>query len=303
MEKLPNFAKCYAILGVFPDDDWATVRNAYLRQIRRWHPDRIQNHAHQALAEEKTKELNSAYQELSQFHRRHGTLPPDESSERKSSRASQSDIAQVDFDVNFNPVDGWAGTASDISESSAPKRRRFGGPAAAVTLLALAYLLWEGLWPATPEYDEPSYPMEAGTGHADKDSSEILFRRHSGQDKSAIKVGRTATTSAQTGAQQPSVSPPSPPGSSSRLAESPALLDGVETGSTKTEVLALQGPPLRQTEYVWYYGKSRIYFRDGKVTGWYESPGDPIRFNRDTGRQQSVDSSVSSGTFAKPISP
>ena len=80
MDRPKNYAKCYAILGVFPDDDWTTVRNAYQRQIRRWHPDRYQNRSHQELAEEKTKALNYAYHELSDYHRRFGALPADGSS-------------------------------------------------------------------------------------------------------------------------------------------------------------------------------------------------------------------------------
>jgi DnaJ domain len=39
-------------------------------------------------------------------------------------------------------------------------------------------------------------------------------------------------------------------------------------GSTKAEVWAVQGPPTRTSEYVWEYGGSRVYFRDGRVSKW-----------------------------------
>jgi hypothetical protein len=39
-------------------------------------------------------------------------------------------------------------------------------------------------------------------------------------------------------------------------------------GSTKDEVLAVQGTPTRVGEYEWAYGLSTIDFRDGRVVSW-----------------------------------
>jgi hypothetical protein len=52
-------------------------------------------------------------------------------------------------------------------------------------------------------------------------------------------------------------------------------------GSTKDEVRALQGAPLRESGNVWDYGLSRVHF-DSKeqVIGWEESPLDPLRVKR-----------------------
>jgi hypothetical protein len=43
-------------------------------------------------------------------------------------------------------------------------------------------------------------------------------------------------------------------------------------GSTKSEVRAVQGSPLIETDTVWDFGLSKIYFRNGRVTGWDSSP-------------------------------
>ncbi len=52
------------------------------------------------------------------------------------------------------------------------------------------------------------------------------------------------------------------------------------TGSTKIEVRAVQGTPLREMDNVWDYGLSRIYFEKDKVVGWHESPLEPLHIKR-----------------------
>jgi len=44
-------------------------------------------------------------------------------------------------------------------------------------------------------------------------------------------------------------------------------------GSTKDEVLAVQGTPTRVTERLWEYGASRVFFTDGRVARWEVWPG------------------------------
>jgi hypothetical protein len=48
-------------------------------------------------------------------------------------------------------------------------------------------------------------------------------------------------------------------------------------GSTKDEVLAVQGTPTRMTERLWEYGVSRVFFIDNRVTKWEEWPGSPLQ--------------------------
>ena len=47
-------------------------------------------------------------------------------------------------------------------------------------------------------------------------------------------------------------------------------------GSTKDEVLAVQGTPTRMTERLWEYGASRVFFTDNRVTRWEVWPGSPL---------------------------
>ncbi|MGE3541710.1 MAG: J domain-containing protein [Candidatus Tectimicrobiota bacterium] len=47
-------------------------------------------------------------------------------------------------------------------------------------------------------------------------------------------------------------------------------------GSSKDEVLTVQGTPTRLTEHVWEYGASRVFFTDNRVSTWDEWPGAPL---------------------------
>jgi len=51
-------------------------------------------------------------------------------------------------------------------------------------------------------------------------------------------------------------------------------------GSSKSDVYAVQGPPMRMTDTVWHYGPSRVYFRGDAVTGWSVSSGTPLRLGQ-----------------------
>jgi hypothetical protein len=48
-------------------------------------------------------------------------------------------------------------------------------------------------------------------------------------------------------------------------------------GSTKDEVLAVQGTPTRLSDRVWEYSHSRVYFDSERVTRWEEWRGSPLK--------------------------
>lgn len=56
----------HAVLGIGPDASPEEIRRAYQDRIHAYHPDRVANAAPElrALAEERTKEINAAYAEL-----------------------------------------------------------------------------------------------------------------------------------------------------------------------------------------------------------------------------------------------
>jgi hypothetical protein len=50
-----------------------------------------------------------------------------------------------------------------------------------------------------------------------------------------------------------------------------------QLGSTKDEVLAVQGTPTSFSEFQWGYGLSHVSFQGGRVTSWYVSPVNSLR--------------------------
>ena len=54
----------YQILEVEPHASQAKIKEQYLLLIQAWHPDKFPNLAHKAQAEEKTKDINAAYEIL-----------------------------------------------------------------------------------------------------------------------------------------------------------------------------------------------------------------------------------------------
>lgn len=52
-------------------------------------------------------------------------------------------------------------------------------------------------------------------------------------------------------------------------------------GSSKGDVRSAQGAPLFETDAVWDYGTSRVYFDEhGRVSGWEEYPLQPLNITR-----------------------
>ena len=85
---------------------------------------------------------------------------------------------------------------------------------------------------------------------------------------------------------------PKLPEPSSKVAESEVLANRVNSGnsaavkvpatfftigSTKDEVLTVQGAPTEFGEYVWKYGLSSVHFQNGRVASWDVFPGQPLR--------------------------
>ena len=70
------FSSSYRHLDVEPGSSWQEVRRAYKRSVKKWHPDHFHNDSKtQSIAAEKIKEINCAFDLLSEHYRTHGVLP------------------------------------------------------------------------------------------------------------------------------------------------------------------------------------------------------------------------------------
>ena len=69
-----------------------------------------------------------------------------------------------------------------------------------------------------------------------------------------------------------------------RVMRDPLLADldrGIRVGDSKLVVRAILGPPVIGNDEVWEYGPSHVTFKNGVVTGWFNSPLKPIRVDED----------------------
>jgi hypothetical protein len=48
-------------------------------------------------------------------------------------------------------------------------------------------------------------------------------------------------------------------------------------GSSKSDVIRIQGPPNKVAGNVFVYGLSAVYFKNGRVESWHTDPGSPLK--------------------------
>jgi hypothetical protein len=294
-----DYWDCYATLGVTPDTDWETLRAHYKRLMGQWHPDRFSaDTASEAIAEERSKRITRAYQELEKYRRDHGVLPrmkpaavavaaqgPMRFADPVSGRADSKDRADP----------GTTGANFRESAKRRPGRRR----RVAIALSALIVVLY-----LSYRYHDEWVPNDTADGARDPDvAAQAPPLAENPREPGGISVGSTlgevyaiqGVPTLTRGdswhygnsqihfAQGKVISWNQHPDNPLRIArDQPIQLRGgyFGVGSTKDEVRATQGTPVTETETVWDYGPSRIYFEHNRVIRWEESPMQLLRVPR-----------------------
>ncbi len=276
---IPGYQKSYSILGVFQDDDWETVRNAYKRQIRRWHPDRFQEPDKRRIAEDKCKEINIAYKVLDDYYQQHGVLPPGSTPDLHSTAAAENPQSANEARSgpgaeNSTGTEYFTGTQEhrDISAGSRQSARRgYAGIAFTIAAVASGYMLLEPHLTGVPGDVEFGYAEPVDT-----EPAAIVFDNRQAGSTSIPETDRSVVGSTDVHAAWKSGGTTQEPGDP----DARGRLPYIARGSTKQDVLAIQGRPLRATDTAWEYGLSRINFQDGIVTDWYENPMNPLIVQR-----------------------
>jgi len=316
MDTNHNYEQCYSILGLRPDSSWAEVRRNYRNLLKKWHPDRFEDLSDKhRQAEERTKEITKAYKALADYHRKHSVLPdvsppapphtPDTAETGHAERDEQpgSDLDHADDRTPASDVQSDEPVGPQHARSV--RWRTVAGLSFAVLIIAL----WLSETPGTkttPDADETgsgtSSPASVPGGHSESNSGSKLFRRgstigevYSAQGiptntgdgfweygKSKIYIANGVVTHWEEHPDNPLRVP------AVDQQEALPLKDIFTRGSTKNEVRAIQGIPWHQTEEEWRYGSSRVFFSGGLVTGWEESPLNPLKIDHTTGSYSSV---------------
>ncbi len=299
-----QYANHYRILGIRPGASWKELRKAYKGLVNVWHPDRFQQNIEQRkLAEEKTKEITQAYKELAEYYKKFGGLP------------GPSKVAETFPAENIAPHETpETRPAPDIQETQVPaadgaspqtheKRwSKFEARTLAVTALAgFVYFVWQILpWDRS---DIPPPPKKQAEQTADAPIDDNSNRREPAPEKYftygsplgevyAIQgvptrterdiwyYGKSKVYFSKGKVLRWEDSPDSPLRVMAAAENDKLNTMFFSEGSSKEQVLAVQGAPDRDAENVWDYGASRVYFDNNRVKGWDESPFNPLRVRR-----------------------
>lgn len=296
-----RYAKNYRILGVPPDVTWKQLRQVYKSLVNNWHPDRFQQDTRQRkLAEEKTKEINQAYQELAVHYKKFGALPQVTKATKTPATNDLSPQDAPDTHSVHAPQDTEASSA--VVTSPLVRRSQWfkltpraiaGAALVGIAYLTLEIMPWEssdGLAPDKNHSDEA----------ADKQKNEETYHRRPSEKKYftfgtslgevyAIQgvptkteqdiwyYGRSKIYFAKGKVQRWEESPDNPLQTTINPGTERINAEFFGTGSSKKEVIAVQGVPERDAGNVWDYGLSRVYFDNDRVKGWDESPFNPLK--------------------------
>jgi hypothetical protein len=294
-----SYSECYLTLGATPDTDWETLRANYRRLIGRWHPDRFSGDAvSKGIAEERSKQITLAYQTLEKYRRDHGALPPTKPAAVTAQGPAMSAEPMSERPASEVRVEP-AKTGPAVREFA--KRR----PVRRVAI-ALAFFVLIGALYLAPRYQDERASDDdrpAASAHDPGVATPAPRLKESPRDSPGISTGSTlgevyaiqgvpTLTQGDTWhygnsqirfAQGKVISWKEHPDDPLRIVRDQSVQPHGTTfdvGSTKEEVRAIQGTPVRETDTLWDYAPSRVYFRHDRVIRWEESPVQPLRVPR-----------------------
>lgn len=298
--------RCYRTLGVEPGCSWTALRSAYRRLVRRWHPDSRPTDMPSRAAEERIKEITIAYRTLSEYRKQHGRLPAiDPTYTAGPAPAAAGSEVKTNSTANRQRPEPQA-TVTTPKEHG--EHSRWGKPVLrmliAGMLLAIGYTaarnMLSGDEPLQEPATAPSVPRDSPAGEVTRQpdvpsqppkffgvgspvgtvyevqgipsrvdgdvwyygESKVYFQRGvvGGWDEHSLHPLKVHDATNDERARQ--------------------VQRDFGIGSTKEEVRSLQGAPVIESESVWDYGLSKVYFENGRVAGWSNSPMRPLKLRK-----------------------
>lgn len=299
-----RYANNYRVLGIRSGASWKELRKAYKSLINIWHPDRFQQNIDQRkLAEEKTKEITQSYKELAEYYKKFGTLPGVTKTTEKS---VVEDVAPQNAQ-NAHP-EPKSQNVEPATTESAPAQEHEIQPSkpgtrilVAVALAGIVFFAWQIMPGDRSDNLSQKKPPAESTVDTSKDE---ISNQHASASKKYFTFGTPlgkvyAIQGVPTKTEQDiwyygkskvyfakgkvlcweeNTDNPLRVEITPEDGKMEAMFFG--EGSSKEQVLAVQGAPDRDAENVWDYGVSRVYFEKNRVKGWDESPFNPLRIKR-----------------------
>ena len=288
-----HYLQHYRILGVQPGCGFRDLKYAYRRLVKNWHPDHFavgHESGDLALAETRIKEINKAFLTLSNYYKKHGYLPI------SSEEVARQDIGGASFWPDGSQTSGQRSSQhKKASTFSASLRFMIIGAA-----LGIAYAAWnahrqeEATTLDVDSSSTNSAPIEQPqSGSPTQQVTENYFTVGSTLgDVIAIQgvptkieggvwlYGRSKIYFEKGAVLRWVEDPANPLKAYIDLPPFKTSLKKFTIGSTKQDVREIQGAPLRESENTWEYHVSKVYFKENRVKGWYDSPLDPLKIHK-----------------------
>jgi len=258
----------FRLLGLKPGASPAEVKQAYRELAKKWHPDFFQQErpGDRRTAEERFKDITAAYRRLS----RQWKVPTETAVQDDPGRAGAKRRGQTTprgSAARSRIRGGWLAGLFRSARPSGEKPTAFKTSRAiriglgCVLLTASAAWMISRWWPmetrvlrltgtGSPPVETPSAPIRHPTPH-----------RGDGPESAPVSP---SVPEAVPGATAPTTEPGSlSPASPSPREEAPPFFT---LGSSREEVLRVQGPPGRIHGQTWVYSLSEVHFKEGHVS-------------------------------------
>ena len=275
-----DLQESYHLLEVEIGAPLEDVKRAYRELVKVWHPDRFAHDPKlQRKAQEKLKQINLAYELICKCDSRStGSRPQTEPSEA-TSRGARPQAQPPRPGASPGSTHGPQRSAPSPQPSTAPQKninwgRRFVKFAVLVVILAV---LKAGLFPGG-HFQRPNavsqLPYQTSTPDQNNQPPVVqqpakVSERHFDPNEPVEVVAAPSAPAGSVAQQQTAGVKNLASASGSDTAPAPTLRTYFTVGSTKDEVLAVQGTPNEFTETVFSYPYgSEVYFANGRVTSW-----------------------------------
>jgi len=293
-----NIGIYYKILNLEVDDNWKQCKKKYRVAVNLWHPDKFSsNNSKTEIAEEKIKEINIAYNFLSNYYKKHKVMPRTGFNEAiDQGQQNKFDVSSLYSELNIN--------------KKVIQKKFFSNKSIYIAVITLSvFILIKSINTPTTEStqlknhdaliatQQKKYPTYIINSPPSKITSYFMIgssieevleyqgtptRTVAGKwyyNKSWILIENGRVSNWFNDKNYPL-------NVESKISNEIKQFSIVKSaynfskGSTKNNVLRIQGKPIRKTRNIWYYGLSKVYFKNNKVTSWFNSPLNPLHVSK-----------------------
>lgn len=272
-----DIGKDYHALGLSADASPVEVKRAYRELVKRWHPDRFhqQSVLERRKADERIKEITSAYHRISKEWARQRKVDAQEPSTEEAAQAPPRE-SPAEEGPPRKPASARSWKSRIGSSAEAFHRRfrtQFRSPSMKRRLLAVGIFvtIFLVLFTTTSLMGRIPFRFTRDPGVTVPERSPRWHPRPPAEETREARPPAEVPEDARETAGVPRFPPDQPGGSiPSRQRPDSAFFT---LGSTQSEVLRIQGRPSRVQGQIWVYGLSEIQFKEGRLVRYNNFDG------------------------------